>query len=133
MVKSGVALAALLICAGIAIFFVIYWVGPWMHPQMSYGSSYWIGPTYGYGPDYGINATVDYRSGYSMMSPWMMYRYEPERINATGLQTFYGQGYSISIADELNKLAVLRKEGMITSDEYNQLKNQLINKSLRSR
>jgi len=69
------------------------------------------GMMYGYGPGYGINATNP--QAVYWMGPGMMggYRFGPS---------------SISIADELSKLAYLKKEGAVTQDEYNELKNKLI-------
>jgi hypothetical protein len=130
MTKSEIALAALLISAGIAIFFMINWMDSWtMHGyrpgynQMIYGPDYWMGPNYGYGPGYSIY--TNYVPRY-WMGPWMIYKYEPDNnINQTYPQ-MHIQSYSISIADELNKLATLKKEGLITEDEYSKLKNQLI-------
>lgn len=124
MSKSEIALIVLLILVGIAILFVI-WISPWMTyrygpgQQTGYGPGYWMGPQmmYGYGPSYGINTTspqIGYGPGY-WMGPQMMYGYRPSNPK--------------SIADELNKLAALKKDGLITDNEYAQLKSQLINKS----
>jgi hypothetical protein len=106
--------------------------------QMTYSPAYssgyyqpWqMGPGMMYGPGYGY--------GYG---PGMMYGYGPGySSNITGSQAGYGPGYwigpgvmygngpsnSTSIADELSKLDALKKEGAISQDEYNKLKNRLI-------
>jgi len=135
MVKSEIALTVFLICAGITIFPVI--------APIAAGQRMGPGMMYDYGPGYSLNATdfqTVYGPGY-WMGPWMMYGYGPGySLNTTGFQTVYGPGYwmspwmmygygpgnSTSIADELSKLASLKKEGVITQDEYNKLKNRLI-------
>jgi hypothetical protein len=123
-----------------------YLMGPWMMygygpgyginttgSQTGYGPGYLMGPgmMYGYGPGYGINTTgsqTGYGPGY-LMGPWMMYGYGP--AYGMGPEVMYGYygygaGNSTSIADEISKLASLKKEGLITQDEYAKLKNRLI-------
>jgi Short C-terminal domain len=145
LLTSGIAQCTFLMFAGITFFSVIsptaiaQGMGPWMmygdgpgyninatNIQTGYGLGYWMGPwmMYGYGP----GSYMGYGPGYSM-GPWMMYGSGPGYIiNATSSQLGYGPSYSLSIADELNKLADLKKNGTITNDEFNQLKSQLINK-----
>jgi hypothetical protein len=120
-----------------------YGMGPWMMYGYAPGYNinatgtptyygYWMGPwmMYGYAPGYNINATgTPTYYGY-WMGPWMMYGYAPGyNINATGSQLGYGSSYRASIADELKKLADLKKLGTITENEFNQLKNRLINQT----
>jgi hypothetical protein len=121
--------------------------------QAGYGPGYGMGPwmMYGYGPGYNINATGTPTGGY-WMGPGMMYGYGPGshmgyglgywmgpgtmygygpgyNINATVSQLGYRPSYQASIADELRKLADLKKLGTITENEFNQLKNRLINQT----
>ncbi len=91
-------------------------MGPGMMfgPGSGYGYGFGSGMMHGYGPSYNFNKTgsqAGYGSDY-WMGPWTMYG--------------YGRCNSTSIADELSKLDALRKEGAITHDEYNKLKNRLI-------
>jgi hypothetical protein len=152
MNKSGIHLVFFFICAGITIFSALspIVVGQRMGPgmmygygpgyginttgsQTGYGPGYLMGPgmMYGYGPGYGINTTgsqTGYGPGY-LMGPWMMYGYGP--AYGMGPEVMYGYygygaGNSTSIADEISKLASLKKEGLITQDEYAKLKNRLI-------
>jgi hypothetical protein len=106
MIKSEITLTVVLICVGITIF-------PAIAP-IAAGQRMGPGMMYGYGPGYGFN-TTGFQAGYGpgyWMGPGMMYG--------------YGQGDSTSIADELSKLASLKKEGVITQGEYDKLKNRLI-------
>jgi len=91
-------------------------MGPGMMYGPGYGYSYGFGPgmMHEYGPGYSSNITGS-PAGYGTVywtGPRMMYGYGPSN--------------STSIADELSKLDALRKEGAITQDDYNKLKNQLI-------
>jgi Bacterial PH domain/Short C-terminal domain len=47
-------------------------------------------------------------------------------------QPLQGQQPSVSIADELSKLANLKQQGIISEDEFQQMKQDLINKKIRS-
>lgn len=51
--------------------------------------------------------------------------YQPWQMGP-GMMYGYGPSNSTFIADELSKLDDLRKEGVITQDEYNKLKTRLI-------
>jgi PH (Pleckstrin Homology) domain-containing protein/putative oligomerization/nucleic acid binding protein len=47
-------------------------------------------------------------------------------------QPLQAQQSSVSISDELSKLANLKQQGMISQDEFQQMKQDLINKKMRS-
>jgi len=112
----GLLIVVVILLAFLAFRQVIYgpasspgYYQPWqMGPGMMYG------PGNGYGPGYSSNITgprVGYGHDY-YVGPGMMYGYGPSN--------------STFIADELSKLDDLRKGGAITQDEYNKLKNRLI-------
>jgi uncharacterized membrane protein len=52
--------------------------------------------------------------------------YKGQPAVKTGMMYGYGPSNSTSIANEISKLDALRKDGAITQDEYNKLKNRLI-------
>jgi hypothetical protein len=62
-----------------------------------------------------VTYTPVYSPGY--YQPWQM---------GPGMMYGYGPSNSTSIADELSKLNALKKNGAITLDEYNKLKNSLM-------
>ena len=61
-----------------------------------------------------------------------MQRLPSESSDNNQVATTLDDHYSISIADELRKLADLRSEGILTEQEFEHIKQRLINKESRT-